>query len=1257
MSVVSVQDFRVHVRTHEMWAGVKDFSTKTCHLYDPKTAHFVTERVEHSPMLMKVIDEIIVNALDHAIKHREVTRIDVAIDDNGVISVYNDGPGFSTSMVQLPDGRSIHNPTAAFTEAFASTNFNENRTVGGQNGLGAKITVAVSELFTIDTVDVVESIRFRQSYYCDPVVIAEPILEPYNSAPFTRITFTPDMAFFKYGLEYIPTLRCLIEMRTWFIAAYAMVTRPKVTISFCNNVMRPQSFVSFCHMFTPDVCALKMKQMTSVKVNKKLCATCVSSTERKTAYVWNVGIALSDSPRQVSVINGIHVKDGGTHIKYLQMQILSKLDTKIKTLCKRIGVQFKPSYVTNKLFIFVCGPVEDPKFNSQTKERLDNTPCCFRRYVFTAAHVREIWALIEPMLTADLAAKPIMQKRVQRSRGRIDLPKYKSATQAGTRSSKACCLIITEGDSANTMVTTALNSGCNPLFNYGIYGTFSIQGVPPNGLKESKSANGKSTKVLQNVNADGSLGSWLSAIPPALDQRRPSEKLMRNARLTDLATALNLSYNCTYATNTKQGNAEWAKLRYGAIIGLTDQDLDGYNIFGLICTFIVTYWPALLDRGFIRRINTPIIRTYPKQRSSRLRIKEFFTEHEFNQWRISYERGTKRICNSFKIKYYKGLAKHSKKEIVHMFRNTPDNITVYYKDDDAILYMCAYYGPNTDVRKELLSVPLDGHIPIDRRMPLSIQFTHNTKAYQLDNCVRKLASVADGFIAGRRKIFFAVRERIRKSTVVASAAGIVLAHANYHHGPTSLENSMIYMAQAYLGARVLPLLLPIGIFGTRDEGFSNYPASRYVNTMLNADLADALFRPEDDYVLPYTQVDGNYCEPDYYMPILPYLLCETMQLAATGWKMRTYARELSVLFDNIREMIADDGLACSYLPPNVQHMNGSNPHRVHNNKEYIVGSYAWDAPSCTLTITSLPPSKCAHDYVHGGGNGMKEDARKKRRETITALCKAFENGERCRGFSACGAKSVGMQYHPRVANASYRMDDEHAIVELVLDRGTFEVIIAPDSGFGTAYLDPIEDYFGLSESINHNLNFMGVNGSVVMLKDYGDAFELWFDLRKALYAKRVERERLLYTLRLELLRFMQRFAAEHNRYQISSRTSIDDFTAILKTSGYMPFNKEKLMSPKHILVSELRNAILGDTATYNYIFDMAYRNLGKAGCDRRATQIQALEAALAALVDKNEPFIGAAIWLRELKQLETVIVDGHDRQWKRPDDYARFESE
>jgi DNA topoisomerase II len=74
----------------------------------------------------------------------------------------------------------------------------------------------------------------------------------------------------------------------------------------------------------------------------------------------------------------------------------------------------------------------------------------------------------------------------------------------------------------------------------------------------------------------------------------------------------------------------------------------------------------------------------------------------------------------------------------------------------------------------------------------------------------------DGFKPGQRKILFACFKRKLKSEIkVAQLAGYVAEHSAYHHGEVSLCQTIVVMAQDYVGSNNLNLLQPIGMFGTR----------------------------------------------------------------------------------------------------------------------------------------------------------------------------------------------------------------------------------------------------------------------------------------------------------------------------------------------------------------------------------------------------------------------------------------------------------
>jgi DNA topoisomerase-2 len=147
------------------------------------------------PGLLKIFDEVIVNALDHVTRTREalarfpagdthiVKRIDVSVDRaTGQIIVENDGDGidveyhptvgfdrsknsvevFTTGQI-IPTDKRILIPELIFGSLLTSTNYDkeEEKTVAGKNGYGAKLTAIFSREFIVETVDHKRKKHFR----------------------------------------------------------------------------------------------------------------------------------------------------------------------------------------------------------------------------------------------------------------------------------------------------------------------------------------------------------------------------------------------------------------------------------------------------------------------------------------------------------------------------------------------------------------------------------------------------------------------------------------------------------------------------------------------------------------------------------------------------------------------------------------------------------------------------------------------------------------------------------------------------------------------------------------------------------------------------------------------------------------------------------------------------------------------------------------------------------------------------------------
>ena len=1215
--VVSQMSQLEHARHKSMWAGSKEMQETNTYVYcDGK---FVIEKLTYPPALLKIIDETIVNATDHHTHYSKlVTKIKIEITDSGVISIYNNGPGISIEKVKNTDGIEMYTPQLIASEFLAGDNLYDegNNTKGGTNGVGLKLAVAFSDYLVVETFDENKSIYYKQKFTHNKIKIIaeEPEIKKITkkTSPYTRITFMPTYVDFSINIsDFYPVLYKLINTRSWISAAF---TSAKV---YFNNAELPvENFSNFCQMLTE-------KEVISFKMESE-----------SIPYSWDVCVSISDgSDKNFSIINGIYVSNGGSHIKYIQKCLIDGLKEKVTKEIKQYGATFNKNYITNNLFIFMKGIIRSPIFPGQTKETLGDPIEKFKSYTISEKHLKLVWELIQDIILDMYQATQIGNTKSRTKRTKIRAPGYVEADLCrDAKNCHLCGLIITEGLSASgTAITGLLDPKTTEEFSYKYFGIYSIQGVPVNTLKESTEIYSKvpekvtdkvqekvpdkiTDKVQEKVpdkvtRVPGKVPGKVAKVPDRskIIRRIPKKKILENERIKTMIDILGLDFNKKYLFNDPTGDKEYRSLRYGFMVCLMDQDLDGFNIFGLLATFIVAYWPDLAKRNFIRRINTPVIRVYSKA-NSKLPVKEFYTEASYKEWSNSFP-----LVNKYKDpKYYKGLGTHNPKmgEVRQMFKNIKEKICIYNLDDYAIDAMYIYYGVETSERKLALSTPVSREPVTGLNIPLSQLYEIDTKSYQRDNILRKLLNGIDGFVSSRRKVFYTARNFLKEDIKVDGLAGLVVKEANYHHGQASLEGTISKMAQGFPTARNLPLLLPLGAFGTRNMGYKDYSSSRYISTNLNWRLANTLFVPKDDFILPYEVDAGVRYEPIYYAPIIPYVLCETNELPATGWAISTHARNIDDIFKNVRDMINGKITKCGPLSLWAKDFKG----RIveYNNRSYSVGEYTYDAETNTINITELPFGVYSDSYINGG------DAK------IT---------------------DKGIQSKKIVADVKDRTTENGVDITIYLTNDAKDVLLSSDTKYGNDKFDAIEDYFELKTPIYDRINLINEHGEVKEFATYEDVFDHWYKFRKDLYTVRVDREIILIKLEIKLIENMQRFSESHNTYNINSNKNDNYIEELLTTHNYKKFDKATLNNPKFTELNLLVDTITGQTATYDYLKNMSYRDLTEESYKKRNNEKEKLKTRLKYLEDNEGAFKGAKIWLAELNDLEKAIKDGIKSDW------------
>ena len=231
-----------------------------------------------------------------------------------------------------------------------------------------------------------------------------------------------------------------------------------------------------------------------------------------------------------------------------------------------------------------------------------------------------------------------------------------------------------------------------------------------------------------------------------------------------------------------------------------------------------------------------------------------------------------------------------------------------------------------------------------------------TRPYQKYILRRKLKNYIDGLVPSQRKVFYtALRKlgRSNKSTrVYATWQTSVVAPTRYHHGNASLEKATVRMGQKFIGSNTLPHFISLGNFGTRSLGRGVSAQSRYISLRLNKKLTDVLYPSIDFQLLPYTYEEGQKCEPEYLVPIIPMAIVDATKTPATGWKTENTGREIFSVIKAVRCMLTETRPFDMLGMPQIS--RDMDAYAMPNYKEVYKGDYSFDKETFKVIIHELP---------------------------------------------------------------------------------------------------------------------------------------------------------------------------------------------------------------------------------------------------------------------------------------------------------------
>ena len=182
------------------------------------------------------------------------------------------------------------------------------------------------------------------------------------------------------------------------------------------------------------------------------------------------------------------------------------------------------------------------------------------------------------------------------------------------------------------------------------------------------------------------------------------------------------------------------------------------------------------------------------------------------------------------------------------------------------------------------------------------------------DCARSIPNMVDGLKISLRKILYsAFKRKLTSEIKVAQFSGYVSEHSAYHHGEASLNGAIVNMAQNYVGSNNVNTLLPNGQFGTRLHGGDDSASERYIFTMLNP-LTRYLFPEGDDAILNYLNDDGTLVEPEYYVPIIPFVLMNGISGIGTGFSCSIPAYNPMDVVQYLKDKLENKPSSVSFIP-------------------------------------------------------------------------------------------------------------------------------------------------------------------------------------------------------------------------------------------------------------------------------------------------------------------------------------------------------